>query len=308
MRFASPHAPLIRRTAPTSLTSLNPTSLRFASLTRYASLYASQVNILAYDYDGYGLSEGEPSEQGVYADIEAAFNYLTDVLSVPPERVILYGRSLGSGPSCHLAMKQSKENRPVRGVILQSPVMSAYRVAFHFRFSMPGDVFCNIDKVPHINSPIFIMHGRRDEVVPFWHGQELFLATKPQYQADPFWVESAGHNNIELLLRDTHLFFDKLKAFINFVRENPDGRPELAGGRGKTKKSRDEAESSFACCAGGRMPGGDDSYEALDDDGEDGGGESKRAAGEGKDSVLGAAAAAGGKDQNMRIEALPQWR
>ena len=247
--------------------------IRFALPPSLATLrFASQVNILAYDYDGYGLSEGEPSEQGVYADIEAAFNYLTDVLSVPPERVILYGRSLGSGPSCHLAMKQSKENRPVRGVILQSPVMSAYRVAFHFRFSMPGDVFCNIDKVPHINSPIFIMHGRRDEVVPFWHGQELFLATKPQYQADPFWVESAGHNNIELLLRDTHLFFDKLKAFINFVRENPDGRPELAGGRGKTKKSRDEAESSFACCAGGRMPGGDDSYEALDDDGEDGGG------------------------------------
>lgn len=154
------------------------------------------VNVLAYDYDGYGLSEGAPSEKGVYADIEAAFNYLTDVLSVPPDRVILYGRSLGSGPSCHLAMKQSKEGKPVRGVILQSPVMSAYRVAFHFRFSMPGDLFCNIDKVPHIRSPIFIMHGRRDEVVPFWHGQELYLATQPQFQADPFWVESAGESRV----------------------------------------------------------------------------------------------------------------
>ena len=48
------------------------------------------MNVLAYDYDGYGLSDGSPSEQGVYADIEAAFAYLTDVLNVRPDQVILY--------------------------------------------------------------------------------------------------------------------------------------------------------------------------------------------------------------------------
>jgi len=56
--------------------------------------------------------------------------------------------------------------------------MSAYRVAFHFRFSFPGDKFCNIDRVSKIDSPTMILHGTHDEIVPFWHGQELFLATK----------------------------------------------------------------------------------------------------------------------------------
>lgn len=77
------------------------------------------VNVMAYDYDGYGLSDGEPTEEALFADIEAAFNYLTETRMIPPEKIILYGRSLGSGPTCHQAMLQSKLNKPVRGVILQ---------------------------------------------------------------------------------------------------------------------------------------------------------------------------------------------
>ncbi len=57
------------------------------------------LDVLAYDYEGYGTSEGEPSERRLYEDIDAAYRYLTEVRGVPPERVILYGRSLGSGPA-----------------------------------------------------------------------------------------------------------------------------------------------------------------------------------------------------------------
>ncbi|CAM9558875.1 unnamed protein product [Heterosigma akashiwo] len=64
--------------------------------------------------------------------------------------------------------------------------MSAYRVAFNFRFTMPGDMFPNIDKMPDIECPVFIIHGTRDEVVPFWHGQELFLACKTKWRAKAF--------------------------------------------------------------------------------------------------------------------------
>jgi pimeloyl-ACP methyl ester carboxylesterase len=118
-----------------------------------------RVNIMAYDYCGYGKSAGTPSEENCYADIEAAFRYLTEVRHIQPEQIVLYGRSLGSGPSCYLAKKTALAGRSVGGVILQSPLLSAYRVAFNFRFTMAGDKFANVDYAPNIACPVFIVHG-----------------------------------------------------------------------------------------------------------------------------------------------------
>ncbi|EEC47093.1 predicted protein [Phaeodactylum tricornutum CCAP 1055/1] len=174
-----------------------------------------RVNIMAYDYTGYGKSNGHPSEEQCYQDIEAAYRYLTEVRRLQPEQVVLYGRSLGSGPSCYLASKTAKEGRSVGGVILQSPLLSAYRVAFNFRFTMVGDKFPNIDFASKIACPVFIVHGTQDEVVPFWHGQDLFLALKQEWRAKPFWVDGAGHNNIEAMLRSTGTFVAKLMEFLD---------------------------------------------------------------------------------------------
>ena len=170
---------------------------------------------MAYDYTGYGKSTGYPAEEFVYADIEAAYSYLLQVRKIQPEQIVLYGRSLGSGPSCYLAAKTAKSGRSVAGVILQSPLLSAFRVAFNFRFTMVGDRFPNIDYAPYIQCPVFIVHGTQDEVVPFWHGQELFLALNQSWRAKPFWVEGAGHNNIEALLRPSGTFVDKLVEFLD---------------------------------------------------------------------------------------------
>ena len=173
-----------------------------------------RVNIMAYDYTGYGKSTGTPTEDNCYADIEAAYKYLTEVRRIQPEQIVLYGRSLGSGPSCYLASKTATAGRTVGGVILQSPLLSAYRVAFNFRFTMVGDRFPNIDYAPHIRCPVFIVHGTQDEVVPFWHGEELFLSLPQEWRAKPFWVEGAGHNNIEAMLRPTGMFIAKLVEFL----------------------------------------------------------------------------------------------
>jgi abhydrolase domain-containing protein 17 len=140
---------------------------------------------------------------------------LLEVRRIPPEQIVLYGRSLGSGPSCYLAAKTAREGRSVGGVILQSPLLSAYRVAFDFRFTMLGDRFPNISYAPQIRCPVFIIHGTQDEVVPFWHGQELFLSLPQPWRAKPFWVEGAGHNNIEALLRSTGAFVDKMNEFLD---------------------------------------------------------------------------------------------
>lgn len=112
-----------------------------------------------------------------------------------------YGRSLGSGPTTHLAAALSSLKQIVAGVILQSPVLSMYRVVFQFRFSMPGDLFCNIDRIADIESPITIIHGTRDEVVPFWHAEILFETCQQEWRFKPLWVTDAGHNNIEVFLR-----------------------------------------------------------------------------------------------------------
>lgn len=155
-----------------------------------------------------------PTEDNCYADIDAAFRYLLEVRRIQPEQIVLYGRSLGSGPSCYLAAKTGTQGRSVGGVILQSPLLSAYRVAFNFRFTMVGDRFPNINYAPKIACPVFIIHGTQDEVVPFWHGQDLFLSLQQPWRAKPFWVEGAGHNNIEALLRNTGAFVDKLNEFL----------------------------------------------------------------------------------------------
>lgn len=78
---------------------------------------------------------------------------------------------------------------------------SIYRVAFSFRYTMPGDIFRNIDVVRDIVSPITIIHGTEDEIVPFSNGEELFDACAKAWRSKPLWVHGASHNNIEEFLR-----------------------------------------------------------------------------------------------------------
>jgi len=125
-------------------------------------------SVFAYDYRGYGLSEGTPSEPHVYADIDGAYDYLTGPLHVPAQRIIAYGRSLGAGAAVDLAAR-----RPVGGLILESPFLSAFRVMTRVPL-FPFDKFRNADKIARVGCPLLVMHGEADEIVPFWHGQRLF--------------------------------------------------------------------------------------------------------------------------------------
>lgn len=141
------------------------------------------VNLLAYDYEGYGKASGLPSESGCYEDIDAAYIYLTDVLHQYAQNIVLYGRSLGSGPSCYLAERLSKSNIRLGGLVLQSSLLSVFRVAFNFRFTLPGDMFPNVDRIANICCPLLVIHGTRDEVVPFWNGESLFLQAPVRWRA-----------------------------------------------------------------------------------------------------------------------------
>jgi len=143
--------------------------------------------VLAYDYRGYGTSEGRPSERAAYQDIDAAYDYLTRDRGVPAERIIAYGRSVGGGAAVDLAAR-----RTVGGLIVESGFVTAFRVMTDFPL-LPFDKFRNIDKIGRVRAPILVMHGLADSIVRPWHGRTLFeLASEPK---QALWVEGAGHND-----------------------------------------------------------------------------------------------------------------
>jgi len=193
------------------------------------------VNILAYDYSGYGLgltakenikNSIEPSEQNCYADIEAAYDHLTKVEGVPFDRIILYGRSLGSGPTCYLAEKKTRQNEPLAGVILHSPFLSIYRIALDMGFIFSADIFPNASRIKNVGCPTLIIHGTEDKIVPFSHGKELFKLTPVRYRISPYWSENTGHNNINA--KD---YIVRLRKLCIFIREHQrkDGEIPLQG-------------------------------------------------------------------------------
>ena len=191
------------------------------------------VNIMAYDYTGYGLSipgpahgngsgsssseENEgPSENMIYRNIEAAYRYLIEKRNVSPHQIILYGRSLGSGPSCYLAAKTALNGQSVGGLILHSPFLSVYKVVADLNgldMGLVGDMFNNEKRVRNIRCPTLIIHGKNDEVVPFWHSHRLLAAIPPEFRAAPFYLDNMGHNHIESRCRDQYV-----KVILNFLR------------------------------------------------------------------------------------------
>jgi len=174
-----------------------------------------RVNIFSYEYTGYGMSTGQPQEAAVYADIVAAFRYIRDRIGTPWQQIIPYGRSIGTAPSVYLATRTA-----VRGVVLQSPMMSIYRIPFKFRFTLPGDVFANIDKIKDVCCPVFIIHGTRDEIVPVWHGQGLYEAARRKGIAhDAFVIEGADHNHLEEQAGDE--FYERFQRFLTHLDTTP---------------------------------------------------------------------------------------
>lgn len=161
-----------------------------------------------------------PSEAATFAAAHAAYDFLVDEQNVRPRDLIVFGRSVGSGPTCELA-----STRPVAGVILQSPLRSAIRVVTNSSITAHFDIFKNQDKVKRFTAPVFVFHGRQDEVINLSHGQHLYdqaLKHGLAYGDDGWWIEGCGHNDIEELVFDE--YFERLRGFLRFV-EAREGDP-----------------------------------------------------------------------------------
>ncbi|KAJ4710680.1 alpha/beta hydrolase domain-containing protein 17B-like [Melia azedarach] len=169
------------------------------------------VNLMGYDYSGYGHSSGKPSEQDTYADIEAAYKCLEETYGVKEEDIILYGQSVGSGPALELAVRLPR----LRAVILHSPILSGLRVMYPVKRTFWFDIYKNIDKIPLVECPVLVIHGTEDEVVDFSHGKQLWELCKEKYE--PLWLKGGNHCNLELYPE----YLRHLRKFISAIEKLP---------------------------------------------------------------------------------------
>ncbi|XP_074582508.1 uncharacterized protein LOC141838820 [Curcuma longa] len=165
-----------------------------------------RVNLIGYDYSGYGASSGKPSEYNTYADIEAVYECLQTEYGVSQEDLILYGQSVGSGPTLHLASRLAR----LRGVVLHSAILSGIRVVCHVNFTFCFDIYKNINKIKKVKCPILVIHGTEDDVVNWLHGHGLWKLAKEPYE--PLWIKGGGHCNLEL-------YPDYIHHLCKFIRE-----------------------------------------------------------------------------------------
>jgi fermentation-respiration switch protein FrsA (DUF1100 family) len=166
-------------------------------LSRLNELKEFGFSVFALEYPGYGVSDGRPTEAEIYRSLGAGLKYLREEMNVRPEDLVIHGRSLGSGPAVELASREK-----VAGLILESAFTSAYRVMTRWPL-FPGDKFNNVNKIERISCPVLVIHGRRDRVVPFHHGQLLYAAASSENKKH-LWVDSAGHNDLEQRAGDSY--------------------------------------------------------------------------------------------------------
>jgi len=165
------------------------------------------INAMAYDYPGYGLSHGKPTEKTVYAAADAAYRYLTEQGGYQPENIIVVGRSIGSGPATYLAAKY-----PVGGLVILSGFTSMPRVVTGARL-LPTDPFPNISRIGSISAPKLFIHGTDDRTISISHGKKLYdKASEPKQNV---WVEGAGHNDVVDVMGEDQF----IKTIIDFANK-----------------------------------------------------------------------------------------
>lgn len=167
------------------------------------------TSVLAYEYPGYSVSRlvenHTPTEKGCLRAVDAAYSYLRDDQGLDAEQIVLYGRSIGSGPSIDLASRKA-----CGGVILQSPIASGVWAVAGPGLSVllsPLDIFPNCSKARKIECPVGIMHGTQDQIVTIANGKHLHSLLSDPFE--PLWLEGYGHNDIP-----DEIAFGYSKAFL----------------------------------------------------------------------------------------------
>lgn len=174
-------------------------------VSRFQSLVADGTGLIALSYRGYGGSSGKPSEQGLIADARAVHKFAIE--QYEPSRLVLWGESLGSGVAVALAAE-----RPVGKIVLEAPFTSAADIAASVYPFVPvrllmKDQFRSDERIGRVSAPVLIMHGERDNVVPFRFGERLHSLVRSDKRFVRF--PEGGHEGL-----DAHGALAEVKKFI----------------------------------------------------------------------------------------------
>jgi hypothetical protein len=170
----------------------------------YDVLAVLGANVLIMDYRGYGENPGSPSEEKLAADALAVWKYATEQRNVPPEKIILFGESLGGGVAVRLAEEVCRDTPP-GGMILRSTFSSLVDAGKHHYPWLPInwvllDRFNSVERIPAVTCPLLLLHGSRDRIVPIEMGRRLFDAAPAQSASGVakrfVEFEEANHNDV----------------------------------------------------------------------------------------------------------------
>ena len=174
------------------------------------ALYRLGLSVFLFDYRGYGRSQGKPTEEGLYLDAVGAYDYVVRVRRARPERMVIFGRSLGAAVAGELT-----KQRPAAGLLLESCFPSIEAVARQHYLGLPlhwllGAAFRLEERLSYLSLPKLFVHGDRDDIIPIELGQRAFAAAKPPKEF--YTVRGADHNNLPFV--GGKPYFSKLAEFI----------------------------------------------------------------------------------------------
>lgn len=180
----------------------------------YGAAHAAGVNVVAFDYRGYGrTTDVEPSERGVTDDAEAVYRFVRDSLGVPASRLVLHGHSLG-GAVCTALLERvggAAAGLVLEGTFRSVPAEAARRFPIFPIRSFGSIRFATEDRLPRLAVPLLVLHARSDRVIPVEHGRRLFeVAAEPKRMVELAGGHSSGY------LEDEARYFG---AWEGFVRE-----------------------------------------------------------------------------------------
>eukprot|EP01103_Thecamoeba_quadrilineata_P012985 TRINITY_DN3477_c0_g1_i1.p1 TRINITY_DN3477_c0_g1~~TRINITY_DN3477_c0_g1_i1.p1 ORF type:complete len:268 (-),score=22.84 TRINITY_DN3477_c0_g1_i1:174-977(-) len=166
----------------------------YEELKVYSEIF--QVNVIGYEYPGYGIFPGEPSASSVKKISKLVFYFVHHNLRVPSQNIVLFGRSIGSGPASYCAAQVQSKGIEIGALILQSPFTSIREMARLFVGSigvLAPNLFNNIGEIRKIRCPTLLIHGVRDTLIPHQHS-ELLRAASGSSHVELFLAEEADHN------------------------------------------------------------------------------------------------------------------
>jgi fermentation-respiration switch protein FrsA (DUF1100 family) len=176
--------------------------------------YNLGLNCFIFDYRGYGDSEGKPSEEGTYLDVGAAYKWLTEEKKIQPDKIVIFGRSLGGSIAAQLASKVK-----AAALIIEGTFTSYVDIGKKFYPYMPVRWFARfsyrtIDYIKDVGCPVMLIYSRNDEVVPFEFGLELYEAANEPKE----FVEIFGSHNDGFLV-SSEIYKDAWVKWLKFLKE-----------------------------------------------------------------------------------------